>query len=138
MTTAAPLVADTTTSVARDLLARLESAWNSGDGEAFGAVYTPDASFVTVRGDRVNGRHAIAAGHAGIFATIYAGSRNTMELVDARLLTEGVILATSDNTLECPSGPLAGTNLARSTKVLVRDDAGTWAIEATHNTLVVG
>ena len=79
-----PLATDPT-SVAHQVLGRLEQAWNAGDGAAFGAAYASDASFVTIRGDHIVGSAAIGAGHAGIFRTIYAGSVNRMELVrDAR------------------------------------------------------
>jgi uncharacterized protein (TIGR02246 family) len=118
------------------VLRRLESAWNAGDGEAFAAPYASDATFVNIRGEHHRGRDAIAGGHAGIFATIYAGSTNRMELVDARRLADDVIVATSRNTLDAPSGPLAGIHAAISTSVLVRDGA-TWQIMLTHNTLEV-
>jgi uncharacterized protein (TIGR02246 family) len=122
------------TETANTVLTRIESAWNAGDGEAFGAPYAPDATFVTVRGEHHRGRHAIAAGHAAIFATIYAGSTNRMELVDARHIADDVIVATSRNTLDVPTGPLAGVHVATSTSVIVR--AGeTWQVAVTHNTL---
>jgi uncharacterized protein (TIGR02246 family) len=125
--------------VARDtaaaVLRGLESAWNAGDGHRFGAPYAADATFVNIRGEHHRGRDAIAGGHARIFATIYAGSTNRMELLDARHLADDVIVATSRNTLDAPSGPLAGTHIATSTSVLVRV-RDTWQIAATHNTLV--
>ena len=123
--------------VATEALARLESAWNAADGAAFGAVYTADASFVTIRGDRLLGAEAIGAGHAGIFATIYAGSVNRMELVRAESLAPDVVLAISANTLDSPAGPLAGVHQAMSTSVIVRQADGAWRIVSTHNTLVV-
>ncbi len=124
----------TPTDVAQDLLADLEAAWNDGDGPAFGAVYAPDASFVTIRGERLTGDTAIAEGHAGIFATIYAGSVNRMELVRADRIADDVVLAVSANTLDCPSGPFAGVRRAVSTNVIARH-ADTWRVVATHNTL---
>ena len=51
----------TDTSV-RTVIDQLELAWNSADGEAYGAPYAEDAEFVTVQGMRISGRHAIAAG----------------------------------------------------------------------------
>jgi uncharacterized protein (TIGR02246 family) len=122
--------------VAREVLSRLETAWNTADGAAFGAVYTPDASFVTVRGEHIVGRAAIGAGHDGIFHSIYAGSVNRMELVRADEVADGVVVAVSINTLDCPAGPLAGRHQARSTSVLARTDADEWAVVSTHNTLV--
>lgn len=124
--------------VAAEVLARLEQAWNDGDGEAFGALYAPDATFVTIRGERATGRAAIAAGHSEIFRTIYAGSTNRMQLDDVHEVGDGALLASATSTLTAPTGPLAGTHRARSTNVLV-PDAGSpvgWRVAATHNTLV--
>src|SRR6478736_969624 len=131
-TEAAPQTAATETAAA--VLRRLEAAWNAGDGQGFGAPYAADAAFVNIRGEHHRGRDAIAGGHAGIFATIYAGSTNRMELVDARHVADDVIVATSRNTLDVPSGPLAGIHAATSTSVLVRVGE-TWQIAVTHNTL---
>lgn len=128
-------VAGSVETVACSLLALLESAWNRGDGEAFGAAYTENAAFVTIRGEYLRGRAQIAAGHAGIFATIYAGSVNRMDLIAARALGNDVILATSQSTLTAPRGPLQGVHAAMSTTVLTRVD-DEWLITATHNTLV--
>jgi uncharacterized protein (TIGR02246 family) len=123
--------------VAAEVLARLEQAWNDGDGEAFGALYAQDATFVTIRGEWATGRHAITAGHAEIFRTIYAGSTNRMELVAVREVGDALV-ASATSTLTAPTGPLAGTHRARSTSVLV-PDAGHplgWRVASTHNTLV--
>jgi uncharacterized protein (TIGR02246 family) len=124
--------------VALEVLARLEAAWNDADGSAFGVNYTPDASFVTVRGEHIIGSDAIGAGHAGIFSTIYAGSVNRMELVRATEISDGVVVAISFNTLDVPAGPLAGRHQARSTNVITHavDDHEPWRIVATHNTLL--
>jgi len=124
--------------VALEVLARLEAAWNDSDGAAFGASYAPYASFVNIRGEQFVGREAIGAGHAGIFATIYAGSVNRMALVRATEISEGVVLAVSVNTLDVPGGPLAGRHQAMSTSVIARpaDGEGPWLIVSSHNTLV--
>jgi uncharacterized protein (TIGR02246 family) len=122
--------------VAREVLGRLEAAWNEADGAAFGSCYSSDASFVNIRGEHIVGSRAIGAGHAGIFSTIYAGSVNQMELVRADALAEGIILAVSLNTLDCPTGPLAGRHQAMSTSIVKRDDRGEWRISSSHNTLV--
>ena len=121
--------------VARHTLRQLEHAWNGGDGAAFGSCYADTATFVTIRGDYLVGRAAIADGHAAIFATTHAGSVNRMELLGSRELGDGVVVAVSRNTLTAPTGPLQGTHAALSTSVLVR--AGEqWRVAATHNTLM--
>jgi uncharacterized protein (TIGR02246 family) len=116
------------------IVSQLESAWNAGDGQAFGAPFTPDADFVTIRAEHFRGRDAIASGHAGIFWTIYAGSvvRYTVESV--RLLRPDVALLHVYSILNAPSGPLAGQHMSRFSAVLTRD-AGGWQIASFHNTL---
>jgi uncharacterized protein (TIGR02246 family) len=123
-----------TEQIAGDILARLENAWNVGDGDAFGEPYCDDASFVTIRGELARGAE-IGAGHAQILTTIYAGSTNQMELLEAHRVSDDVIVATSRNTLDAPHGPLTGVHAAMSTSVLVRSD-GEWRIASTQNTLV--
>lgn len=120
------------------LLRHLEAAWNSADGAAFGALYASNASFVTIRGEHIHGSAAIGAGHHQIFTTIYAGSTNRMALVREEQISEGVVLAVSLNTLDCPAGPLAGRSQAMSTSVIIRSgvDHDAWRIVCTHNTMV--
>jgi uncharacterized protein (TIGR02246 family) len=134
--TTTPLHVDAA-AVAREVLDGLETAWNRADGRAFGAAYAPGASFVTIRGEHVVGATVIAAGHAAIFGSIYAGSTNRMALLRAHEVAEGVVLAVSESTLDCPAGPLAGVHRATSTSVLVRDDSADlgWRVVSTHNTL---
>lgn len=122
-------------SIAREIVGRLEEAWNAGDGPAFGRPFTGDADFVDIRGDHHRGREAIAEGHRGIFASIYRGSRIRYAVTHARELGDGVILAHSTGELEAPSGPMAGRHRATQSLVLVRD-GGEWRIAGFHNTLV--
>jgi uncharacterized protein (TIGR02246 family) len=126
------------TTVARRVLRDLESAWNNADGAAFGDLYTPEASFVNIRGEHLRGSAAIGAGHHGIFTSIYAGSTNNMQLQRAEQVADGVVLAVSLNTLDCPTGPLAGRHQGVSTSIITRsgDDPDVWHIVSSHNTLV--
>jgi len=113
----------------------LENAWNAGDGPAFAAEMTEDADFVNVRAERLKGRAAIAAGHAAIFRTIYAGSRNQYTLEAVRLLTPDIALGHVRSALEVPTGPLAG-QLAALFSIVLQRHADGWLIVAFHNTLV--
>ena len=116
------------------IVGRLEAAWNAGDGTAFAEPFSEDADFVTIRGEHLRGRHAIGAGHAGIFRTIYAGSRNRYTIESSRLLRPDVALVHVHSVLESPAGPLAGRHTARFSLVLTRDPSE-WSIAALHNTL---
>ena len=116
------------------ILHELQSAWNAGDGVAFGAPMAEDADFVTIRGDHLRGRQAIVASHSGIFSTIYAGSRNRLSLESARMLAEDVGLVHARSVLEASTGPLAGTHAATFSAVLLRGDRH-WQITSFHITL---
>lgn len=121
--------------IARGIIQQLEDGWNAADGNAFGEPFTEDADFVAIRGDRHKSREAIAKGHHGIFNSIYKDSRVTYELIQARKLADGVILAHAKSNMNAPSGPLAGEHSAVSTLVLTHEDGG-WQIAGFHNTLV--
>lgn len=123
--------------IGEGVLRRLEEAWNAADGEAFAAPFTDDADFVAIRGDHHRTRRAIAAGHQAIFDTIYRGSTLRYDLTHARRLTDDVILAHASQTMDAPSGPLAGVHGATATLVLVRTPDG-WKVAAFHNTLIQG
>ena len=120
---------------ANELISRLEQAWNEADGRAFGETFTADADFVDIRGEYHRGQEAIAAGHQAIFDSIYKGSSVNYKLIQARELSDDVILAHSTGVLGVPSGPLAGEHSAVQSLVLVRGGAG-WKISGFHNTLV--
>jgi uncharacterized protein (TIGR02246 family) len=116
---------------------RLERAWNSADGTAFGEPFSPVADFVAIRGDLHAGRDAIAAGHQQILGTIYAGSTIRYQVLRARQLDDRVTLAHVRATLSAPGGPLAGEQASTITAVLLKSDEG-WEITAFHNTLING
>ena len=123
------------TEIASSLLERLEQAWNAADGAAFAAPFTEESEFVDIRGGHHRGRDVIAAGHQGIFDSIYAGSVVRFRVDLAREVAPGAILAIGSSTLDAPTGPLKGVNHARNTTVIVERD-GEWQITAFQNTLV--
>ena len=120
---------------AEQVVSQLQDAWNTADGEAFAAPFAEQALFVTVQGARIAGRAAIAAGHHGIFTTIYAGSTNTMEVLHTEAVADGVRIVQTRNTLSVPGGPLAGVRQAIGTLVLRAGETG-WEIVSSQNILV--
>ena len=116
------------------LVRQLEAAWKAMDGSAFAAPFAADADFVNIRGEHFRGRTAIAAGHAAIFRTIYAGSTTRMTVEGTRLLRPDVVLVHVHSVLDAPQGPLAGRHGARFSMVLRKEPHG-WEIVAFHNTL---
>ena len=123
-------------SIAEKVIQRLEDAWNAADGAAFAAPFAPDADFVNIRGELHTGREAIAAGHQGIFDTIYAGSTLRYRVLQARELDDRAILAHVGAVLSAPTGPLAGETSSLASVVLV-GDGDEHRIAAFHNTVVM-
>ena len=116
------------------LVASLETAWNAASGDGFAAPFADDADFVNIRAEHFRGRQAIAAGHAGILSTVYAGSTNRYTVEAARLLDDNVALVHVQAVLDVPAGPLAGRNRALFSMVLLRAARG-WQIASFHNTM---
>jgi uncharacterized protein (TIGR02246 family) len=125
------------TAIATGLFAQLETAWNAGDGAAFGRPFADVTDFVDIRGAHHHGDGvAMGRGHQHIFDTIYKGSTVRYQVTSAREAVPGCIVATASATLDAPSGPLLGTNQSRITAVVVPRGDG-WAITTFHNTLVL-
>jgi uncharacterized protein (TIGR02246 family) len=120
--------------VLENIVRQLEAAWNALDGSAFAAPFAAEADFVNIRGEHFRGQAVIAAGHAALFQTIYAGSKNHCTVEGARLLRPEVALVHVRSRLEVPQGPLAGRHGARFSLVLTKEGGG-WEIAALHNTL---
>jgi uncharacterized protein (TIGR02246 family) len=117
-----------------NVVRQLEAAWNAMDGSAFAAPFAADADYVTIRGEHFRGQAAIAAGHAAIFQTIYAGSTCQFTVEGARLLRPEVALVRVHSRLDASQGPLAGRHWARFSLVLTKGGGG-WEIAALHNTV---
>lgn len=118
----------------RTIVADMEAAWNAGDGAAFAKHFSQQADFVTVRAEFHHGKSAIAAGHQGILDSIYKGSTNTYVVKSVRVLSPDIAMVYVEATLECPAGPLAGTNTALFSMVVQKID-DRWQIVSFHNTL---
>jgi len=119
--------------IASEIVGRLARAWNAADGDAFAAPFAEDADFVTVRGEFFRTREGISHGHRLIFSTIYKGSTNRIELLRARHLGDGMIVAHARAKLSVPAGPLAGEHAAVMSMLLTRREGG-WEIASFHNT----
>jgi len=122
--------------VATAIPRQLETAWNAGDGHAYGAFFTEDANYITVLGHLIRSRQSIAGAHQGIFHTIYKGSTVRQTVADARALTGDVIIAHVNIVLNVPSGYIAGDHNALQTLIIINRD-GVWRVAHFQNTLIV-
>jgi len=114
-----------------DLWRRMEQGWADGDGEAFASVFREDVDFVTVRGEELFGRRAVAAGHAQLFAGPYRNSKLTAGISLIRPLADGISLVHVTSSI----APAGITTHAQA--VVVRHDGG-WEIAAFHNMIPKG
>jgi uncharacterized protein (TIGR02246 family) len=122
--------------VAKDIMGSFLAAWNQHDMAAFGRLFHHDAAFVNVAGACMRGREEIervhGAGHAGPFRS----SVLSAELLDARSLGSGVVVAHVSTQLR---GDSRAPGKVRDTLMtLVIEGRGpTWKIIAAHNSNVV-
>lgn len=133
----------------RAVISRLEAAWNASDSGAFSSPMTDSVDFVSVLGDRYQGREIVERGHRHIFDTIYKDSRVEYSIESLRFVRTDIAIALmlQKITSHLPPGAMTSTarqmqisdkmheNHARATIVLARDARG-WQIVSVHNTSV--
>ncbi|MEW9550051.1 SgcJ/EcaC family oxidoreductase [Nonomuraea sp. NPDC050783] len=108
-----------------------QDAWDRGDGAAYGACFTDDATDVTFAGTVYRGGAEIGRAHQALFDSFLKGTRLVMEILDVRrygtdtavVLTRGEVAKGTPKKL----GKLA-------TYTLVRDADGRWRIAAVQKT----
>ena len=109
----------------------LAEAWADGDGEAYGAHFTEDATYVTFVGTLYQGRHDIADGHGALFAKFLKGTRLAHEVLDVRFLGQDVAVLTTRGDTYKGARPKKLTKV--QTYTLVREGE-CWLVAAFHNT----
>ncbi len=70
----------------------LVEGWNAGDGEAYAASFSVDATYRVWNGMFSEGRESIAAGHQRIFDTFYKGTTLHMTVERVRPIAADVAL----------------------------------------------
>jgi len=115
----------------RELFTAMEDAWNRGDGDAYAACFTEDASYTAFFGAVYRGRADIAGGHQALFDSVLKGTTMFNEIVEVRFYgtDTAVVLGRGDVGKKRP-GKLPKVQ----TYTLVRDADGQWRIAAFQNT----
>jgi len=118
------------------LFARLDDAWNKGDGEAFGLCFTEDADYVTFMGQHLKGRKQIAEVHQRLFDGLLKGSvmtANAASDVEPRFLTAEVAIVHRVGEVQLAGAAKDATDRkSMNTNVVVKQH-GEWKITAFHN-----
>ncbi len=117
------------------------AAWNAKDAQAYGSHFAPQGTFTNVLGMFFIGREAFTQKHAGVFKSIFRGTRLTNSTVSMKFLDADVVIVETLTTLSgfSPDGPAPGTALDGSghlhTRLLqvLKRHGKEWQIEAYHN-----
>lgn len=113
-------------------MAGLAEAWERGDADAFGELFTEDASYTTFAGTVYHGRRDIAESHRALFAKFLKGTRLTSGVSNVRFLRDDVAIVTGSGDTYTKRPPKTPSKV--QTLTLVRQAGGRWLIAAFHNT----
>jgi uncharacterized protein (TIGR02246 family) len=122
----------------RRVVAEMTDGFNHHDAAAATRMYTPDADFVSVRGERAKGRAEAERSLARIFATRAREATLRTEGVEVRFIRPDVAIVHVTNELSglvTPNGQRLPPHREASIRVFVKDD-GRWQVAAFHNTMV--
>lgn len=115
----------------RALLDQLTEAWNRGDGAAYGALFTEDASYITYLGTLYTGSHDIGRAHQALFDSFLKGTRLASEIVGIRFHgADTAVVTTRGDTYK--NKPAKLRKLQTFTVVRI---GGRWRIAAFQNTM---
>jgi uncharacterized protein (TIGR02246 family) len=114
------------------VIASLVDAWRRHDADAFGALFTDDATYTTFMGTCYRGRRAIVDSHRALFDKPLKGTQLASEIDAIRFYGPDTAIATGrgDTFRNRPPASLSKVQ----TYTLVREADGRWRIAAFHNT----
>jgi uncharacterized protein (TIGR02246 family) len=122
--------------IADELMAGYASAWNAHDVDALTALFHEDGTFVNVIGSYEKGREEIRQLHAAIHGSFYKDSVLRAEVLDARELVPGVIVAHIANELD-GDARAPGQTIRTLATYVIEQRGGLWKFTAAHNTRIV-
>ncbi|QGN48298.1 SgcJ/EcaC family oxidoreductase [Micromonospora sp. WMMD558] len=114
------------------VIGALVDAWNRQDAEAYGRLFTEDATYVTWVGTHYRGRRDIVASHRALFTRFVKGTKLADEILDLRFFGPDTAVVTGRG--EIYKGDRPGKLTKVQTYVLVRTADGGWRIAAFQNT----
>ena len=119
----------------RDIVAKLEAAWNRGDSVGWTAMFAEDADFIHILGGHFVGQESIERGHRAIFDTVYKGSHNQLTVQKIRAAGTDTAIVFVYGKLKFYDNGAERHLEARPTMVAERIN-GVWQIVFFQNTLV--
>ncbi|MFR9769045.1 SgcJ/EcaC family oxidoreductase [Nocardia sp. SC052] len=125
------MTTSTDTAAIRALIERSRQAWDRGDGAAYGACFTDDATDITYVGTVYHGGAEIGRAHQALFDSFLKGTRLTVDIVEIRCYgTDAAVVVTRGESSKRRPGKLGKL----ATYTVVRDTAGQWRIAAVQKT----
>ena len=115
-----------------EVLERMADAWARGDGGAYGACFTEDASYVTFVGTVYRGRADIARSHQALFGKFLKGTRLSYEIVEVRPIGADAALVITRGDVQKGRRPESLRKV--QTYTMVRQADGQWLCAAFQNT----
>ena len=106
-------------------------SWNRGDGAAYGACFTADATDVTFVGTVYHGRVEIGLAHQALFDSFLKGTRLTVDILEIRRY--GTILPSLSREVN-PRRAMPKKLGKLATYTVIRDADGQWRIAAVQKT----
>jgi uncharacterized protein (TIGR02246 family) len=123
-------------SAAVEIIDRMAEAWEQGDGEAFGALFSNDAQYVTAPGERLHGRERIAQSHQHMFHTFFKGTRLGRDYpLRFRSLDPKVVLVELSGSVLFPGEKETGVPPNGLMTLVIKKEVGGWRIVSFQNTL---
>lgn len=114
------------------VIASLVDAWSRHDAEAFGALFTEDATYITYVGTCYSGRQDIVKSHRALFQKFLKGTRLADKITSTRFFGPDTAVVTSRGDTYKGEQPKKLTKV--QTYTLVRQNDGAWRIAAFQNT----
>lgn len=114
-----------------DILAAYRGAWDDADADAFGELFTDEASYIIFIGDALIGRSAITENHRDVFTKWQVGTKLLVQPLAIQILGNDVISVVTAGGIN--TNPDAIELDKFQTFTLVRTQSG-WKIAAFHNT----
>jgi uncharacterized protein (TIGR02246 family) len=119
----------------RDVMVRLCEAWERGDGDAYAALFSEEAQYVTAPGDRLHGRKSIAESHQEIFNTIFKKTKLGRRYPSTfRSITSDVVLVESAGSVLFPGESESKIPPNGLMTLVVARQADDWRIVSFQNT----
>ncbi|WP_327321549.1 SgcJ/EcaC family oxidoreductase [Streptomyces sp. NBC_01210] len=114
------------------VIAALVEAWRLHDADAYGELFTADATYTTFLGTHYRGRSDITESHRTLFSGFVKGTRLADEILDIRFFGPDTAVVTGRGDTYRGRQPKKLSKV--QTYTMVREADGQWRIAAFHNT----